>query len=188
MKERPAAILETRRFAKTALCCARLPLLAALCFVSMTCAPRPDQSKFLDLALGPRPPLLVVQLRCAKVPWTCAVHCWFVEIEPASGAWHRWEVWQEPGTGPADWGHVSKDLMSPASGVGDGPSWVLAEWTGAEAQRLHAALSSPQDYPYQLEYHYWPGPNSNTYPAWILKRAQVAFDLPAGAIGKDYGL
>ena len=141
----------------------------------------------MDLARGPRPPARVVQLRCAKIPWIPAVHCWFAEFDPADGAWHRWEVWQTAGKAPTDFGHLRKDLMSPASGVGDGPSWILAEWTGAEANSLHTALGSPQEYPYQVEYAYWPGPNSNTYPAWVLKRAKVAYDLPVGAIGKDYG-
>jgi hypothetical protein len=175
------------RFAKIAISYTVLLACGATCFVTMTCAPRPDQSKFSDLARAPEPPVLVVQLRCAKIPWTCAVHCWFAQFDPAGGAWHRWEVWQDAGTGRTDFGHVRNDLMSPASGVGGGPSWALTEWTGPQAQSLWAALSRPQGYPYQIQYAYWPGPNSNTYVAWILKRANVAYALPAGAIGKDYG-
>jgi hypothetical protein len=176
-----------KRFAKTASCCVILLAAGAGCFVSMTCAPRPDQSRFADLARVPEPAALVVQLRCAKILWTCAVHCWFAEFDSGTGRWHRWEVWQNAGTGPADFGHVREDLMSPTAGVGDGPSWALAEWTGPQAQSLRAALNAPQDYPYQTRYSYWPGPNSNTYVAWILKKAKVACDLPAGAIGKDFG-
>src|SRR5947209_8250000 len=35
-------------------------------------------------------------------------------------------------------------------------------------------------------YRYWPGPNSNTYPAWVLREAGVAGELPPKAVGKDY--
>ena len=76
--------------------------------------------------------------------------------------------------------------MGSIAGVGAGESWSLAEFAGEEANRIHAALTSPQDYPYRETYHYWPGPNSNTYVAWILRKAGIQFGLPTGAIGKDY--
>jgi hypothetical protein len=157
----------------------------AICCTCIVLAPRPGQSAFCNPSNPPEPRELVVQLRCAKVPWTSAVHCWYVEFDPADDRWHRWEVWQEAGDGATDWGHVRKDLMWSADGVGDGPSWVLTEWRGPEADRLHKTLNSPQTYPYQQTYQFWPGPNSNTYAAWVLKQSEVSYDLPVGAIGKD---
>ena len=42
-------------------------------------------------------------------------------------------------------------------------------------------------YPYGAEYPAWPGPNSNTFTAWIARAVpELEVDLPATAIGKDY--
>ena len=42
-------------------------------------------------------------------------------------------------------------------------------------------------YPYGAEYQAWPGPNSNTFTAWIARAVpELQVDLPATAIGKDY--
>jgi hypothetical protein len=42
-------------------------------------------------------------------------------------------------------------------------------------------------YPYAEAYRVWPGPNSNTFVAHVLRSApELRADLPATAIGKDY--
>ena len=42
-------------------------------------------------------------------------------------------------------------------------------------------------YPWGGEYRLWPGPNSNTFTAWIARAVpELELDLPATAIGKDY--
>jgi uncharacterized protein DUF3750 len=42
-------------------------------------------------------------------------------------------------------------------------------------------------YPYAREYTVWPGPNSNTFTAWIARAVpELGVDLPSTAIGKDY--
>lgn len=44
-----------------------------------------------------------------------------------------------------------------------------------------------RNYPYGAEYRAWPGPNSNTFTAWIARAVpELQVDLPATAIGKDY--
>jgi hypothetical protein len=36
-------------------------------------------------------------------------------------------------------------------------------------------------------YHSWPGPNSNTFVAWVARSVpQLGLDVPANAIGKDF--
>jgi hypothetical protein len=51
-------------------------------------------------------------------------------------------------------------------------------------ERIDKAARS---YPYGTEYRAWPGPNSNTFTAWIARAVpELAVDLPATAIGKDY--
>jgi hypothetical protein len=50
--------------------------------------------------------------------------------------------------------------------------------------RIEAAVHS---YPYADTYRVWPGPNSNTFVAHVLREApELRVDLPATAIGKDY--
>jgi hypothetical protein len=42
-------------------------------------------------------------------------------------------------------------------------------------------------YPYAESYRVWPGPNSNTFTAFVLRDApELRVDLPPTAIGKDY--
>ncbi len=42
-------------------------------------------------------------------------------------------------------------------------------------------------YPYADRSAAWPGPNSNTFTAWLLRAApELRADLPPTAIGKDY--
>jgi hypothetical protein len=42
-------------------------------------------------------------------------------------------------------------------------------------------------YPYKENYTLWPGPNSNTFTAWIARQApELRLDLPPTAIGKDW--
>jgi hypothetical protein len=44
-----------------------------------------------------------------------------------------------------------------------------------------------KSYPYPDEYNAWPGPNSNTFTAWITREVpELRADLPPTAIGKDY--
>jgi len=150
------------------------------------CHHTPDQSAFSDLSNRPSGP--AVQLRCAKIPGVSAIaaHCWFAEYDLDQKRWRRWEVWQHAGKGSGSWGHIRRDLMHPASGVGHGGSWALAEWTGAEASRLTAVLRDPERYPWPDTYRYWPGPNSNTYAAWVLREAEISTALPLAAIGRGY--
>ena len=66
--------------------------------------------------------------------------------------------------------------------------WLLADarGTGVDAviDRIEAAVA---DYPFSAAYHIWPGPNSNTFVAHVLRAApELRVDLPALAVGKDY--
>ncbi len=50
--------------------------------------------------------------------------------------------------------------------------------------RVEAAV---QSYPWPDSYHVWPGPNSNTFVAHVLRAVpELRVDLPPTAIGKDY--
>ncbi len=130
---------------------------------------------------------MVVQLRSAPLPFigAVAVHYWFV-IMDESGEQHRWEVWQTKSAGGLSFGHVHCDLKRPDDGVGGGPSRVEREWRGDEARALHAVLQEPESYPWCGRYWIWPGPNSNSFVAWVLERAGVHCRLGWRGFGKRF--
>ena len=80
-----------------------------------------------------------------------------------------------------------------APGIPDG-RWfgneptLVAELRGEEAaQAIPKILQAVTSYPYANEYKVWPGPNSNTFTAYIGRHVpELRMDLPANAIGKDY--
>lgn len=65
---------------------------------------------------------------------------------------------------------------------------LLAQRRGAGVDgvidRIEAAV---QEYPWSDTYRIWPGPNSNTFTAFMLRAApELRAELPSTAIGKDY--
>ena len=127
-----------------------------------------------------------VELRYAPLPLIgfLAWHYWLV-VSDESGC-HRWEVWQTKNAGGSCIGHVHCDLKGPEDGVGGGPSRVAAQWTGETARRIVQVLGAIESYPYCESYHYWPGPNSNTFAAWVLRQAGVPQRLDPRGIGRNY--
>jgi hypothetical protein len=136
-----------------------------------------------------RPNVTVVQLVRARLPGALrpiAVHYWFNAYDARVGRWERWELWQDEGAGASSWGHIHRDLMAPWSNVGGGEAVIEDEWTGEDAERLIATLHRPESYPDRSTYRAWPGPNSNTYVAWVLRESGVSADLGPLGIGKDW--
>ena len=65
---------------------------------------------------------------------------------------------------------------------------LYAEKRGAGVDELIKRVDyAARHYPYANTYTLWPGPNSNTFVAWISREVpELGADLPATAIGKDY--
>jgi hypothetical protein len=65
---------------------------------------------------------------------------------------------------------------------------LYAEKRGAGVDELIQRIDkAAREYPYAKTYTLWPGPNSNTFTAWIARAVpELEVDLPATAIGKDY--
>ena len=132
----------------------------------------------------------VVQLRCAPLPYlfgAIADHYWFVLFDEVSGACRRWEVWHVKNAGGHSVGHVHCNLLHPDADVGGGPTRIEAEWRGLAASALREVLERPENYPHRQRYHYWPGPNSNTFAAWVLREAGIDYRLHWRAIGSHFG-
>ncbi|MCB1856899.1 MAG: DUF3750 domain-containing protein [Gammaproteobacteria bacterium] len=78
--------------------------------------------------------------------------------------------------GPPDflWFNARPDLLLERRGDG----------VEALIDRIEEAV---QNYPYGHEYRVWPGPNSNTFTAYVAREVpELGLDLPPTAIGKDY--
>ncbi|HZN87233.1 MAG TPA: DUF3750 domain-containing protein [Burkholderiales bacterium] len=144
------------------------------------------------VGLAPAPaatPEAVVQVYAARtvgMRGLFGVHSW-VAVKPARArAYTVYEVigWK------LRWDDTAVSIRErepDARWFGNEPE-LLAEARGADAEplipRIEAAVKS---YPYPDEYRAWPGPNSNTFTAWVMRRVpELRADLPPTAVGKDY--
>jgi len=115
-----------------------------------------------------------------------AAHYWFA-VDDEGKRCERWEVWQSPNAGGTCVGHLHCNLKPPEADVGGGPARVAAQWEGDTARKIHAVLlAAGKAYPFCHRYAPWPGPNSNTFAAWVLRSAGIDFRLPWKAIGRSY--
>jgi len=65
---------------------------------------------------------------------------------------------------------------------------IIAQARGTDVDDLIRRIDAAAlTYPYAREYRVWPGPNSNTFIAHVLRAVpELSADLPPTAIGKDY--
>ncbi len=131
----------------------------------------------------------VVQVYAARAfNWrgVFAVHTW-IAVKPRAAAAYTihevlgWQAW-----------HGLPVLMS-HRGVPD-RAWygaapeVLADLRGpAAAASIPTIADAVRRYPFPRTYRLWPGPNSNTFTAWVGRQVPaLALELPTTAIGKDF--
>jgi len=114
------------------------------------------------------------------------VHTW-VAVKPQDAA--EWTVYEVIGWRLrwSDTALVVRNRAPDARWFGSEPE-LYAEKRGAGADQLIRRIDqAARDYPYAGQYTLWPGPNSNTFTAWIARSVpELEVDLPATAIGKDY--
>lgn len=139
-----------------------------------------------DPAMTPEPVVQVYAARTWGFRGNFGVHTW-VAVKPAGApAYTVYEV-------------IGWKLRWSESALSIGPRAPDARWYGNEpeliAERRGAGVEAlieridraARDYPYAGEYTMWPGPNSNTFTAWIARAVpELKVDLPPTAIGKDY--
>jgi hypothetical protein len=131
----------------------------------------------------------VVQVYAARaVRWRgyFGVHTWVSVKRRDADEFTTYEVngWRLRRTGTS----VSIDHRPPdARWFGNRPE-LLADLRGDGVDEVIARIEAAVDsYPYADTYRVWPGPNSNTFTAHVLRAApELRADLPAHAIGKDY--
>jgi hypothetical protein len=142
--------------------------------------------------LAPDPattPEAVVQVYSARaVSWRgwFGVHTWIAVKRSNASEFTVHEVmgWRLRRTGTA---LVSRNRAPDGYWYGNRPellSDVRGPGVDALIDRIDAAIV---EYPYPDEYHVWPGPNSNTFVAFVMRKVpELRVDLPPTAIGKDY--
>jgi len=131
----------------------------------------------------------VLQVYAARtVGWrgVLAVHTWIALKPSGASSYARYEVmgWGVQNGAPA----VRVNRAGPDNyWFGSRPDLLVdrrGEGVDALIQKVEAAVSS---YPYRTSYRTWPGPNSNTFVAYIGRSVpELKLDLPPTAIGKDY--
>lgn len=134
-------------------------------------------------------PEAVIQVYAARtVGWrgVFGVHSWIVVKPARAAAYLRYEVigWGVDRGAPA----VRIDRAGPDNyWFGSRPE-VLVDVRGDGVddliERVHEAVAR---YPYGATYRTWPGPNSNTFIAWVGREVpELRLHLPPTAVGKDY--
>lgn len=114
------------------------------------------------------------------------IHTWIAVKPAAADAYTVYEVigWKMRWSDSA----LSVTHRAPdAHWYGNVPD-LLAERRGDAAARLIPRIEAAVNtYPFARQYTAWPGPNSNTFTAWITRAVpELQVDLPPTAIGKDY--
>lgn len=134
-------------------------------------------------------PEAVVQVYAARtVGWRglLAVHTW-IAVKPTDAAsYTRYEV--------IGWGVDRGAKAVRVNRTGPDNYWfgsrpdLLVDLRGADVdvviEKVQAAVAA---YPYRDSYRTWPGPNSNTFTAFVGREVpELRLNLPSTAIGKDY--
>jgi hypothetical protein len=144
------------------------------------------------VGLAPDPastPEAVIQVYGARtLGWKGAfgVHTW-VAVKPTNA--ESWKVYEVIGWRLrwSDSALVISDRDPDGRWYGSEPE-LYADKRGEGVDELIARIDkAAREYPYAGEYGLWPGPNSNTFTAWLTRAVpELGIDLPATAIGKDY--
>lgn len=166
-----------------------LPVLAAAAALAYRGGPthwsqwdRSVRSQMPSAASHPEARILVMTGRTRGWKGVVAVHSWIVIKGENDRAWRRYDV--------AGWGNpVRLNWWPPDLWFGTHGEVVL-DIRGAPAQALIPRIDKAiEQYRYASDgdYRIWPGPNSNTFIAAILRELpEIGATLPPNAIGRDF--
>ncbi|HEY2981898.1 MAG TPA: DUF3750 domain-containing protein [Anaerolineales bacterium] len=137
-------------------------------------------------ATTPEPVVQVYGARCSRWRGYFGVHTWIAVKPVGARAYTVYEVLDSRlrRTGSA---LAIRKRVPDARWFGHAPE-LLAEKRGDGVDALIARIDqAAREYPYAGEYVVWPGPNSNTFTAYVARAVpELEVDLPPTAIGKDY--
>jgi hypothetical protein len=134
-------------------------------------------------------PEAVIQIYAAPaVSWRgrFAVHTWIAVKPSGASQYTRYEVlgFGVAGGAPA----VRIDRMGPDNYWFGARPWVVLDRRGAGIDAIIEKIrAGVADYPYPHSYRAWPGPNSNTFVAFVARQVpELRLALPSNAVGKDF--
>ena len=131
----------------------------------------------------PEARVLIMSARTGRWKGIFATHSWIVLKRAGAPSWSRYDV--------VGWGRPMRTNGWAPDGrwFGDSPVTVV-DVSGPQAAALIPAIEAAiKDYAFARtgDYRIWPGPNSNTFVAAVLRAVpQLAATLPPTAIGKDF--
>ncbi len=117
-----------------------------------------------------------------------AIHTWIATKAAGASEYRKYQVigWLQRRGRPV----VSITTGNPDGDWFGAPPVLLHERRGPDARALVDAVhDAALAYPFPDEYVMWPGPNSNSFTAWVaLEVPELGLELPAKAIGKSWML
>ena len=132
----------------------------------------------------------------AHMPFGFASHSWLVIRN--GDVVSRFEILFRTHACQTSWGHLHKNYLPPTLGIEIIPYYMKFLWKGyligsiegdensLARQMVDFIEKSYLNYPY-CERYFFLGPNSNTYPQWILDQfPEFKFKLPWNSFGKNY--
>lgn len=131
----------------------------------------------------PEARILILSGRTGGWKGVFAVHSWIVLKPKNAEQWQRYDV--------VGWGEPLRENFRAPDGrwFGDRPR-IVADIRGAQAEALIPKIKTAiKDYKYAHmgDYRIWPGPNSNTFVATVLRAVpEVAVAMPPNAVGRDF--
>jgi len=115
-----------------------------------------------------------------------AIHTWIAAKKTGADTYTVYDVvgWRS---------HHNQPVLRIAKGIpdrywyGERPK-IIKEFKGSNVDKLIDEVDrAARNYPWKTTYKSFPGPNSNTFTAWIAKQVpELRLDLPFSAIGSGY--
>lgn len=181
----------TRRRAARWLCALALPALVGCAVLERArgdwwALDRGPSGQAPDPAATPEAVVQVYAARAVSWRGVFAVHTWIAVKPRGAEAYTRYEV--------IGWGVERGAAAVRVNRTGPDNHWfggrpeklvdLRGDGVDAVVAKVETAVAA---YPYPSSYRTWPGPNSNTFTAWVGREvAEVRLKLPPTAIGKDY--
>jgi hypothetical protein len=169
-----------------------LPLLVSACVFGREAGVPWYEARRDSTGLAPDPLKTreaVIQVYAARaVAWRgiFAVHTW-IAVKPSDA--ERFTRYEVMGFGVADGApSLRVDRTGPDNyWFGAEPSLILDRRGPGIDDLIVKVRAAIARYPYPQEYRAWPGPNSNTFTAFVAREVpELRLELPSNAIGKDY--
>ena len=129
------------------------------------------------------PAIFLMAARTGGLKGAFSVHCWIVIKRDHGAGYDRYDK--------VGWGRpVRKNSYEPDGRWYSNTPVIIASVSGSEAARLVAKAETAIDaYPYREygDYTIWPGPNSNSFVAHVIKAVpEMGAQLPPNAVGRDF--